>query len=118
MQATSAEHKIAVCKRSYDLLVEKIDFNPNDIVFDPNILTIATGIEEHNTYGISYIEATKAIKVHSLLCNALCMHNGVVFGRTFYEVSVHTPFTRLVCLVLVSVEVSPTSLSPFVVWRW
>ena len=75
-QATSAEHKIAVCKRSYDLLVEKIDFNPNDIVFDPNILTIATGIEEHNTYGISYIEATKAIKVHvhSLLCNALCIH--------------------------------------------
>ena len=43
--------------------MERIGFNPNDVVFDPNILTIATGIEEHNTYGISYIEATKLIKV-------------------------------------------------------
>ena len=44
-------------------MTEKLGFNPNDIIFDPNILTIATGIEEHNTYGISYIEATKQIKV-------------------------------------------------------
>ena len=54
---------MAICKRSYDLLVDKLGFNPNDIIFDPNILTIATGIEEHDNYGIAYIEATKLIKV-------------------------------------------------------
>ena len=42
-------------------------FNPNDIIFDPNILTVATGIEEHNNYGVSYIEATKILKVRA--CN-------------------------------------------------
>lgn len=62
-QATTAENKIAICKRSYDLLVNKLNFNPNDIIFDPNILTIATGIEEHNTYGMAFIEATSLIKV-------------------------------------------------------
>ena len=45
--------------------MEKIDFNPNDIIFDPNILTIATGIEEHNSYGLEYINAAKLIKVSS-----------------------------------------------------
>ena len=43
-------------------------FNPNDIIFDPNILTVATGIEEHNTYGISFIEATKILKVSEFYC--------------------------------------------------
>ena len=52
-----------VCERAYWLLVEKVGFNPNDIIFDPNILTIATGLEEHNIYGIAYIEAIKKIKV-------------------------------------------------------
>ena len=66
-QATSVEHKVKVCERAYWLLVEKVGFNPNDIIFDPNILTIATGIEEHNTYGIEYIEAIKKIKVGLLL---------------------------------------------------
>ena len=64
MKATTVDQKIAICKRSYELLVNKLGFNPNDIIFDPNILTIATGLEEHNEYGIAYIEATKSIKVH------------------------------------------------------
>ena len=62
-KATGSDRKVAICKRSYDLLVQKLHFNPNDIIFDPNILTIATGIEEHNNYGIAYMEATKTIKV-------------------------------------------------------
>lgn len=62
-QATLTERKVAICSRSYRLLVEKAAFNPNDIIFDPNILTIATGMEEHNVYGITYLEATKIIKV-------------------------------------------------------
>lgn len=62
-QATSVKHKVNVCQRSYQLLVERAGFNPNDIIFDPNILTIATGMEEHNTYGIAYVESVKLIKV-------------------------------------------------------
>jgi len=61
-QADSFERKIAVCKRSYDLLVEKANFNANDIIFDPNILTVATGIDEHNNYAVDFINATRWIK--------------------------------------------------------
>lgn len=62
-QATEADRKVEICTRSYNILVNKVGFNPNDIIFDPNILTIATGMEEHNSYGIAFIEATKKIKV-------------------------------------------------------
>ncbi|XP_066282787.1 methionine synthase-like [Branchiostoma lanceolatum] len=61
-QATDVEHKVKICTRSYNLLVEKVGFNPCDIIFDPNILTIATGMEEHNEYAINFIEATRIIK--------------------------------------------------------
>uniref|UniRef100_A0A8C9MNT4 Methionine synthase n=1 Tax=Serinus canaria TaxID=9135 RepID=A0A8C9MNT4_SERCA len=61
-QATETETKIAICSRAYHLLVKKVHFNPNDIIFDPNILTIGTGMEEHNLYAINYINATKTIK--------------------------------------------------------
>lgn len=63
-QATSVERKTAICSRSYKLLTEKVGFPPTDIIFDPNILTVATGIEEHNTYAINFIEATKWIKAN------------------------------------------------------
>uniref|UniRef100_A0A914XDV3 Methionine synthase n=1 Tax=Plectus sambesii TaxID=2011161 RepID=A0A914XDV3_9BILA len=61
-QATDVDRKYAICERSYHLLVDKLNFDPHDIIFDPNILTIATGMEEHATYGISFIESTKKIK--------------------------------------------------------
>ncbi|CAD5120349.1 DgyrCDS8923 [Dimorphilus gyrociliatus] len=61
-QATDVQNKVDICTRSYNILVNKVGFNPNDIIFDPNILTIATGIEEHNKYGINFIEATRIIK--------------------------------------------------------
>lgn len=61
-QATSTENKVAVCTRSYRILIDRVGFNPNDILFDPNILTIATGIEEHNNYAVNFIEALKIIK--------------------------------------------------------
>lgn len=54
-----------ICTRAYELLVRKVGFNPNDIIFDPNILTIGTGMEEHNDYAIYFIRATKLIKVNS-----------------------------------------------------
>ncbi|GAA0759508.1 methionine synthase [Clostridium sartagoforme] len=61
-QADSYEKKINICKRAYELLVNKINFPPEDIIFDPNILAIATGIDEHNNYAVDFINATKWIK--------------------------------------------------------
>ncbi|XP_036385114.1 methionine synthase [Megalops cyprinoides] len=61
-QATDTEHKVQVCTRAYNLLINKVGFNPNDIIFDPNILTIGTGMEEHNMYAINFIKATRHIK--------------------------------------------------------
>ncbi|RTL11170.1 MAG: methionine synthase [Neisseriaceae bacterium] len=61
-QAASKEDKVAIAKRAYKLLTEEINFNPADIIFDVNILTVATGIEEHNSYGINFIEAVREIK--------------------------------------------------------
>jgi 5-methyltetrahydrofolate--homocysteine methyltransferase len=61
-QADTVERKVAICQRAYKLLVEEADFPPTDIIFDPNILAIATGIEEHNDYGKNFIEATRIIK--------------------------------------------------------
>ncbi len=62
-QAVETDEKVRVCKRAYDLLVEKVGFPPQDIIFDPNILTVATGMEEHDEYAMNFIEATRQIKV-------------------------------------------------------
>jgi 5-methyltetrahydrofolate--homocysteine methyltransferase len=61
-QADSYERRIEICKRSYDILVDEVGFPPQDIIFDPNILTVATGLEEHNNYAVDFIKATKWIK--------------------------------------------------------
>ncbi|NMM37636.1 MAG: methionine synthase [Glaciimonas sp.] len=61
-QADTYERKTQICKRAYDLLIEKLDFPPEDIIFDPNIFAIATGIEEHNNYAVDFINATRWIK--------------------------------------------------------
>lgn len=61
-QADTQERKFEICKRSYRLLVDKIDFPPEDIIFDPNIFAVATGIDEHNNYAVDFIEATRRIK--------------------------------------------------------
>jgi len=61
-QADTADRKFAICERAYKLLTEKIGFPAEDIIFDPNIFAIATGIEEHDNYGVDFIEATRRIK--------------------------------------------------------
>ncbi len=61
-QAESIERKVSICQRAYRLLTEKIGFDPQDIIFDPNVFAVATGIEEHNRFAINYIEATRQIK--------------------------------------------------------
>ncbi|ABF06974.1 5-methyltetrahydrofolate--homocysteine methyltransferase [Cupriavidus metallidurans] len=61
-QADTFERKTEICKRSYDFLVNEVGFPPEDIIFDPNIFAVATGIEEHNNYAVDFIEATRWIK--------------------------------------------------------
>jgi 5-methyltetrahydrofolate--homocysteine methyltransferase len=61
-QADSFERKKEICSRAYHLLVDKVGFPPQDIIFDPNVLAIATGIEEHNNYGVDFLNATRWIK--------------------------------------------------------
>jgi 5-methyltetrahydrofolate--homocysteine methyltransferase len=63
-QADTEDRKFEICKRSYDVLVNKVGFDPEDIIFDPNIFAIATGMEEHNRYAVDFIEATRRIKQH------------------------------------------------------
>jgi 5-methyltetrahydrofolate--homocysteine methyltransferase len=63
-QADTYERKIQICERAYRILVDEVDFPPEDIIFDPNIFAIATGIEEHNNYAVDFINATRWIKEH------------------------------------------------------
>jgi 5-methyltetrahydrofolate--homocysteine methyltransferase len=63
-QAASYAEKIRICERAYRILVDEVGFPPEDIIFDPNVLTVATGIEEHNNYAVDFIEATRWIKAN------------------------------------------------------
>ena len=68
-QADTQARKFEICQRSYKLLVEKLNFPPEDIIFDPNIFAVATGIEEHNNYAVDFIEATRQIRQHLPHCH-------------------------------------------------
>jgi 5-methyltetrahydrofolate--homocysteine methyltransferase len=61
-QADTKQRKVEICHRAYKILTEQVGFAPQDIIFDPNIFAVATGLEEHNNYGVDFIEATKEIK--------------------------------------------------------
>jgi 5-methyltetrahydrofolate--homocysteine methyltransferase len=63
-QADSYERRAEVCRRAYDLLVQRVGFPAEDIVFDPNVFAIATGIEEHDNYAVDFIRATRWIREH------------------------------------------------------
>lgn len=73
-QADTIERKVEICARAYNILVNKVGFKPQDIIFDPNIFAVATGIEEHNNYAINFIEATRKIKA---LCPGAKVSGGV-----------------------------------------
>ena len=73
-QADTKERKVEICKRAYDILVNEVGFRPYDIIFDPNVFAVATGIEEHNKYAIDFIEATREIKA---LCPGAKISGGV-----------------------------------------
>jgi 5-methyltetrahydrofolate--homocysteine methyltransferase len=69
-QADTIERKVAICSRAYDILVSEVGFDPTDIIFDPNVLTVATGIEEHNNYGVAFIEAVRQLRQKFPLASA------------------------------------------------
>ena len=78
-QADTVDKRVSICQRAYKILTEEISFSPNDIIFDPNIFAIATGIEEHNNYANDYFEATRRIKAS---CPG-CMISGGVSNVSF-----------------------------------
>ena len=65
-QAVEVDDKVRVCQRAYEILTRQVGFPPEDIIFDPNILTVATGMEEHNNYAVNFFEATRQLKQHCL----------------------------------------------------
>ena len=68
-QADTFARKVEICKRAYDILVNKIGFLPEDIIFDPNIFAVATGLEEHNEYGKAFVEAVEVIRAQNPHCH-------------------------------------------------
>lgn len=94
-QADSFERKIAVCERAYRLLVEEADFPPEDIIFDPNVLTVATGMEEHNDYAVAFIEATRWIKQnlpHARVSGGISNISFSFRGNNAVREAMHTAF--------------------------
>lgn len=94
-QADTTERRFEVCKRSYDILVEQVGFPPEDIIFDPNVLTVATGMEEHNNYAVSFFEATKLIKdnlPHALVSGGLSNVSFSFRGNNPVREAMHSAF--------------------------
>ncbi|VAW14419.1 5-methyltetrahydrofolate--homocysteine methyltransferase [hydrothermal vent metagenome] len=94
-QAETKERKVEICTRAYKILTEQVDFPPEDIIFDPNIFAIATGIEEHNNYAVDYIEATKVIKEtlpHCLISGGLSNVSFSFRGNNIMREAIHSSF--------------------------
>ena len=94
-QADSMERKVDICTRVYCLLTQQLDFPPEDIIFDPNILTVATGMEEHNAYAVNFIEATKRIKASLPFCKVSGGVSNISFsfrGNNVVREAMHSAF--------------------------
>jgi 5-methyltetrahydrofolate--homocysteine methyltransferase len=94
-QADSVERKLTICQRSYELLVDTVGFAPEDIIFDPNIFAVATGIEEHNGYGVAYIEAVRQIKAtlpHALVSGGVSNVSFSFRGNNRVREAMHSVF--------------------------
>lgn len=94
-QADTEARKVAICKRSYDILVNEVGFPPEDIIFDPNIFAIATGIEEHNEYGLAFINATRQIKQqlpHALISGGVSNVSFSFRGNNPIREAIHAVF--------------------------
>jgi 5-methyltetrahydrofolate--homocysteine methyltransferase len=94
-QADSVERKVAICQRCYKILTETVGFDPSDIIFDPNIFAVATGIEEHNSYGLDFIEATRLIKEslpHVLVSGGVSNVSFSFRGNNIVREAIHSVF--------------------------
>jgi 5-methyltetrahydrofolate--homocysteine methyltransferase len=94
-QADTLNRKVDVCTRAYRLLTDRLDFPPEDIIFDPNILTVATGMEEHNGYAVNFIEATRQIKATLPFCKISGGVSNISFsfrGNNAVREAMHTAF--------------------------
>ncbi len=94
-QAATRDEKVRICTRAYRLLVDVADFPPEDIIFDPNILTVATGIDEHNNYAVDFIEATRGIKAnlpHAKVSGGLSNVSFSFRGNNPVREAIHTVF--------------------------
>jgi len=94
-QATSFEQRIEICQRAYRILTDEIGFPPQDIIFDPNILTVATGIDEHNTYAVDFVRATKWIKKnlpHALVSGGVSNISFSFRGNNLVREAMHAAF--------------------------
>ena len=96
-QADSYERRIEICQRAYKILVNEIGFNAHDIIFDPNILTVATGLEEHNNYAVDFIRATKWIKENLRGCHVSGGVSNISFsfrGNNRVREAMHSAFLK------------------------
>jgi len=94
-QADNVERKVAICQRCYKILTETVGFDPSDIIFDPNIFAVATGIEEHNSYGLDFIEATRLIKEslpHVLVSGGVSNVSFSFRGNNIVREAIHSVF--------------------------
>ncbi len=94
-QAGTVERKVSICARAYELLTRELDFRPEDIIFDPNIFAIATGIEEHNNYAVAFIDATREIKRRFPACHISGGVSNVSFsfrGNNVVREAIHAVF--------------------------
>jgi methionine synthase (B12-dependent) (EC 2.1.1.13) len=95
-QADTQERKIEICQRAYKILTEVVNFPPEDIIFDPNIFAIATGIDEHNNYGVDFIEATREIKrtlPHALISGGVSNVSFSFRGNNLVREAIHAVFS-------------------------
>ncbi|RMH44673.1 MAG: methionine synthase [Deltaproteobacteria bacterium] len=94
-QATTVDHKVRIAERAYRILTEQVGFPPQDIIFDPNVLTVATGMDEHNDYAVAFIEATREIKRRMPLCHVSGGISNVSFsfrGNDRVREAIHAAF--------------------------
>lgn len=94
-QADTYERKIEICERAYRILTEKVGFNPKDIIFDPNVLAIATGIEEHNNYAVDFIKTVTWIKAnlpHALISGGISNLSFSFRGNNVVREAMHSVF--------------------------
>ncbi len=94
-QADTKARKVEICKRSYDILVEQLNFPPEDIIFDPNIFAVATGIDEHNNYAVDFIEAIREIKQnlpHALISGGVSNVSFSFRGNNQLREAIHSVF--------------------------